>query len=121
MEALGRLLKPCVVLVVCGPCCCILTPQAGDSAPDVWLQLLERCARISSCQPALIRDLGLQLVEQQQLVSSLQQQCAGQEQQMSLQQATNSLLQQQGVELHGRVAALEGQLAQLLEALQHRG
>ena len=48
------------------------TSQASDSAPDVWLRLLERCASISSCQPALIRDLGLQLVEQQDVVTTQQ-------------------------------------------------
>ena len=42
----------------------LLCNQVGDSAPDVWLQLLERCASIPSCQPALIQDLGSDLVQQ---------------------------------------------------------
>ena len=121
----------------------LCTPQAGYSTPDVWLQLLEHCASISSCQPALIRDLGLQLVEQQQLGSSLQEQCRQQQQQQiaQQQQVINQLQeantqQQQRAALHHqqlaavaaaatavdlRVAALEGQVAQLMQALQRDG
>ena len=112
--------------------------QAG-SPPDVWLQLLERCASISSCQPTLIRDMGLQLAQQQQQVSTqqhlidqLQQQNTQQQQLVSGQQHTIQQLQQdvqrqaaEAVELRGQmegqVSELRGQVAQLVQALQHRG
>ena len=86
---------------------CMLPPQAGDAAPDVWLQLLEHCANIKSCQPTIM----LNLVEQQQLVArlqllssnmqqqvdTLQVQCCRQQQQM-LQQQEQMLRQQQVID-----------------------
>ena len=127
--------------------CCIYslllhcTSQAGASAPDVWLQLLERCASISSCQPALVRDLGLQLVQQRQQIQGMglrdaelqQQVSSGQhiitqlQQEISGQQHIIQQLQQhdkkqaaETAELRGQVAELRGQVAQLMQALQHR-
>ena len=72
----------------------------------MWLQLLERCASISSCQPAVVQHLGLQLVKQQNEIQGLHLQVTHQ--------------RAEAVELRGQVAALEGQLAQVLRALQHR-
>ena len=131
-------LAMCVMVVFLLSAAASLHPQADDdSASDVWLQLLEHCASISSCQPALIRDLSLQLVQQQELVqaqqhtieqlqqqvNSLEQHNVEQQQQAGLQQDTLSQLQQQAaeaVELRERVALVEGRLAQVLQALQTR-
>ena len=84
-------------------CCYVHTPQ-DDNSPPVWLQLLQRCAGVSSCQPTLIHGLVPHVVEplqvcwQHQVVCGLQQQTAKQEQQISLQQATISQLQAQLLE-----------------------
>ena len=88
-----------------------MVPQVDDdgSAPDVWLQLLEHCASIRSCQPAVVRELGLQLVEQQQTVAVLKQQVS---------QLQHQALE--AVELRGRMASIEGQLRQLVQAQQQK-
>ena len=107
--------------------------QACDSASDVWLQLLEHCASIFRRQPAMVRDLGLRLVEQQLLhqvrtqqhtITQLQRQVSAHEDiNQQLQQQTSQLQQQaaEAVELRGQVSELRGQVAQLMQALQHRG
>ena len=95
--------------------------QAGGSAPDVWLQLLEHCAGVSSCQPAVVRGLGMQLVEQQQLVNSLQQQVDTLQQQCTEQQQQIGQQAAEAVELQGRMAVLADQVAQLMQAMQHKG
>ena len=46
--------------------------QAG-SPPDVWLQLLERCAAEPGCQPMVLRNLAHQLAEQRQQIARLQE------------------------------------------------
>ena len=113
----------------------IVNASQAVQHPDVWLQLLERCASISSCHPALIRDLGLQLMEQQQEVSiqqhtieELQQHNTQLQQQVSGQQHTIQQLQQhdqqraaEAAELREQVTELRGQVAQLMQSLQHRG
>ena len=108
----------------------------------MWLQLLERLAKVSSCQPAVVRGLALQLAEQQEVVSNLQPPRAGQQQvhmqvigrlqqQISQQGAEMAELRGQlaelrgqqpaeSAELRGQVAELRGQVAQLMQALQHR-
>ncbi len=53
-----------------------------DPVPDVWLQLLERCAAESGCQPTILRTLAQQLEEQRALTTQLRQQVSDQQQQM---------------------------------------
>ena len=67
----------------------------------MWLQLLQHCGNISSCQPAVVKILAGQLVEQQQLVSRLQQRDRSQQQQIQQLQQQVSQLQQQAVEAAG--------------------
>lgn len=85
--------------------------QDLESAPDVWLQVLGHCASFPACQPEAIRSLSQQLAK---------------EQQQRLE--TNALLQQQldaanaeAAELRGRLAAVEGQVQQLLACLPQFG
>ena len=79
---------------------CFSVLQA-TSAPDVWLQLLERCAADPDCQPTALRSLAEQLAEQKALTAQQQHQLAVQQQVAAAQGA--------------RIAALEGQLQQLLQ------
>jgi hypothetical protein len=57
--------------------CCIVPHMLQDgSAPDVWLQLLERCAAEPDCQPqasTALRSLAQQLAEQRALTTQLRQ------------------------------------------------
>jgi len=96
--------------------------QAGPGEPpDVWLQLLERCAADSDCQPAIIRNLAQQLLEreainsqqqeQEQQLTDLQQQLAEQEHINSQQQQDLADLRQQLVEQQQLNAALQEQVA----------
>jgi uncharacterized coiled-coil protein SlyX len=104
--------------------------------PNVWLQLLERCAADPACQPTALRSLAQQLAEQRALTSSQQQgvswlhnmigriietsdrqhhhqcmvNCSNQQQVSALQQ----VVAEQGA----CIAGLEGQLQQLREELQ---
>jgi hypothetical protein len=107
--------------------------QAVGSNPEVWLQLLERCAFHLNCHPTIVRDLAQQLAQQRAMV--VQQQQALFEQgahiavlQGQLQSALASARQQQPfldqqraaavqviAEQGARIAVLEGQLQVLLQ------
>jgi hypothetical protein len=84
------------------------------SAPDVWLQLLERCAAEPDCQPAALRGLGQQLAEQRALTTTLQQRVCAQEQ-LSAQQQTAA---EQVAGLQGQLQELHAAVQQLLHPLQ---
>ena len=123
--------------------CCLWNPQADDSSPDVWLQLLERCASISSCHPTLMRNLHVQLVAQQQRASGLQDQLeeqlhinevlqqqasrlkqlrSEQEQQLGSQQENISRLQQKVTQLQHQTAGavdLQGRVDLLTQQMAH--
>jgi uncharacterized coiled-coil protein SlyX len=109
--------------------------QVGPS-PDVWLQLLERCAADPACHPTAMRGLAQQLAKQRVLTADHQQSLAwahhmigrlidgsGRHQQhqwmvnCSNQQQV-SALQQVVAEQGAYIAGLEGQLQQLREELQ---
>jgi hypothetical protein len=112
--------------------------QAG-SAPDVWLQLLLRCAAEPGCASSVLRSLAHQLAEarttsaqqlaeqraltaqqlaelrglvsqQQQQVTAQQQMIAGQQQQIAMQEQRLSTQQLSAAEQGARIAALERQL-----------
>jgi hypothetical protein len=94
--------------------------------PDVWLQLLERCAADPNCQPTALRSLAHQLSDQkaqsEQQAAELRAVVAHQQQQIAClegqqkQQEQQLLAQQQVAAAQGsRIAALEGQLQQLLQ------
>ena len=86
---------------------CAALLQAGTSAPDVWLQLLDRCAAEPSCQSAVLHSLATQLAQQRQQLSDQQQQLAGLQQQLvAAQQATAEV-----------IAGLQVQLQQVLQRL----
>ena len=103
--------------------------QAG-SAPDVWLQLLERCAAEPGCQPAALRSLAQQLAEHRVLTAQQAQLCGVQQRQISsllqqiggLQWCVNAQ-QQQGYLQQQQLSAQQQQIAglqeQLREVLQH--
>lgn len=79
----------------------------------MWLQLLECCcAADASCQPKALGTLAQQLAEQKAMVVRQQQQIAH----LQEQQERQLLAQQQvAAEQGARIAALEGQLQQLLQ------
>jgi hypothetical protein len=88
----------------------------------VWLQLLECCAAEPDCQPAALCSLAKALAQQRALTTQQQQRLAEQEaanrqQQQQLVDQQQQLLAQQQVaaEQGARIAALEGQLQQLLQ------
>jgi hypothetical protein len=91
------------------------------SIPDVWLQLLERCAADPECQPTTLRSLAQQLSKQrtqsEQQLAELRAVVAHQQQQIAhLQQQQMQQLsacQQVAAAQDARFAALEGQLQQL--------
>jgi hypothetical protein len=60
--------------------------------PDVWLQLLERCAAEPGCHPTILRHLAQQQAEQRALAA---QQLLAQQQLVSAQNLQMSDLQQQ--------------------------
>jgi hypothetical protein len=82
-----------------------------DSPPDVWLQLLMRCAAEPSCQGAALRSLAQQFTEQRASTALQQQQIAGLQEQLSAQQHVAA---QQGA----HIAALQAQLQQVLQRQQ---
>ena len=87
--------------------------QAG-SPPDVWLQLLERCAATDpGCQPAALRSLAQQLAEQRALTAG---QIAGLQAQLSCEQQRAEALQQQHVAAQQLIA---GMYVQLTDQQQH--
>ena len=99
---------------------------ACTSPPDVWLQLLERCAAEPGCQPTAIRSLAQRLADQhalsEQQLDSQRAVIAHQQQQIAClegqqqQQEQQLLAQQQVAAAQGsRIAALEGQLQELLQ------
>jgi hypothetical protein len=108
-------------------CCCALQ---DSPSPDVWLQLLERCAEELGCQPTALRSLAQQLAEQRRLSEHrLAQQKVQREQQLTEQRVLNvqqqkqlaylqaELIAQQQVvaEQGARIAALEAQMQQFLQ------
>ncbi len=60
----------------------VLPLLQADSAPDVWLQLLEHCAAEPDCQPTALRSLAQQLAEQKALTAQLRQQVLDQHEQL---------------------------------------
>jgi hypothetical protein len=105
--------------------------QAG-TAPDVWLQLLERCAADSVCQTTVLRSLAQQLAEQRALTQAQQQQVwvheqhiVQQHQQISGLQWHVSTQQQHTMVLHQQLVAQQqvaaqqaAQIADLQQQLQ---
>ena len=116
--------------------------QKGQE-PDVWLQLLERCAAEDpTCQPTALRSLAQQLAEQRvlyarqlaeqraltaqqqqqlaaqhQLITAQQQQLVIQQQQLSSQQ---EVMTEQGAQFAAQQGQLQGMQAQLQELLQRQ-
>jgi len=81
--------------------------QAGPGQPpDVWLQLLERCAADSTCQGSIMRNHAQQLAQQQQHSADLQQQVTDLQQQLAGQQEHNMDLQEQLQALQAQVQGL---------------
>jgi len=78
----------------------LLLLQAGQP-PDVWLQLLERCAEDKACMPSIIQGYP----QQQQDVTDLQQQ-------LTLTQQDNARLQQQVTYLQQQLASRQQAQAQ---------
>lgn len=46
---------------------------AAGSPPDVWRQILQDCARLPQRHPNLLRDLTLQVEQQEQALEQLRQ------------------------------------------------
>jgi hypothetical protein len=76
------------------------------SAPDVWLQLLERCAADPTCQPAALHSLAQQLSEQRALTGQHEQRLWIQERHMVAQHQQIGNLHWQLQELHAAVQQL---------------
>lgn len=89
---------------------------AAGSPPDVWRQILEDCVRLPQCHPNLLRDLTLQVEQQEQALEQLRQdmQQSGARQQEERLAALEQGLAQQRAE----TAELRGQLQQLLEMMR---
>jgi hypothetical protein len=101
--------------------------QTDDDGP-VWLQLLECCVAEPDCQPAALCSLATALAEQRVLTLQQQQRLAEQEaadrqqqqqiahlhEQHEQKEQQLSAQQQVAAEQSARIAALEGQLQQLL-------
>jgi predicted transcriptional regulator len=115
-------------------CCliCLLFVLQDGSPPDVWLQLLERCAKDPTCQPKTVRILAQQLAEQrsltvqlqdrlaaqEQLVSDQQQQMSDQKQRVLTQEQLNAEQQQQVAAQQQQIAVQQQQIAGLQGQLQ---
>jgi hypothetical protein len=82
-----------------------------DSPPDVWLQLLVRCAAAPSCQSTAVRSLAQQLAEHRALT-------AQQQQQLAEQRALTTQEQQQIAGLHQHLSAQQRHAAEQLAGLQ---
>jgi hypothetical protein len=97
-----------------------LQAPAG-TPPDVWVQLLERCAADQQCQPALISSVVLQLQQQQQdtkeQVAAARAEAAAEAAELRGQLQTAGA---EAAELRGRVQALEGQLQEMLAAMRQQ-
>jgi hypothetical protein len=91
------------------PIVCVVQDRAD---PDVWLQLLERCAAEPNCQPTAMRSMAQQLVAQQQQITAQQQQLVEQQQVASKQDGRIGVLQ-------GQLQAVQAQLQELLQR-QHQ-
>lgn len=128
-------------------CCWALLPlQDAAGSAEVWVQLLQQCGHLTKCQPLIIQALGNQLAqhkrtiasherridindqfrrqserEQQQRTAAVQQQAVAQQQHTAALQRQLDAASAEAAELRGRVVALEGQVQQLLAALQQRG
>jgi uncharacterized protein YgfB (UPF0149 family) len=99
----------------------VLVQAPAGSRSDVWLQLLEECAKDQPAQPAVISCMLRQLQQAVEQAVRLEQQLAaaeGRVQQQEQQLAEQTVrLEQQGRQLaaaQGRLQALEGQLRELL-------
>jgi len=99
----------------------LLLQAAPGQPPDVWLQLLERCAADSECQPAITCNLAQQLAvqealnrQQQQDLTDLRQDATNLRQQLAEQQQLNAALQEQVAGHGAQLQALEAKLQQLL-------
>jgi hypothetical protein len=107
------LADPCVLVLSLG---CVL--QEGPD-PDVWLQLLERCAADPNWQPTALRSVAQLLAEQKALTAQQQQQMQVQQQQLS---AQRQVVEGQGTRitgLEGQLQAMHAQLQQLLQRQLH--
>jgi uncharacterized protein involved in exopolysaccharide biosynthesis len=93
---------------VCHPCLLVQAPAGAP--PDVWVQLLEKCAADQAAQPAVIISVVQQLQEQREQVTQLQQ------------QHTEDLAaaRAEAAELRGQMQALAGQLQQVMTALRQQ-
>jgi hypothetical protein len=100
-----------------------------NSAPDVWLQLLLRCATEPECKQEVLRELAHELTDhksltlhQQQQLSAQQPQLAAQEQLVAAQQRQITGLQEQlsaqQQAASEQMAGLQGQLQELHAAVQ---
>jgi len=125
-------------MLICAPFCCVMLLQAGPGQPpDVWAQLMGRCAIHSHCQQDITCSLAQLLAEQQatnlhqkqeladlrqhnarlqEQVTRLQEQRAGQQQAQAQQQQHNAELQEQvasqGMQLRALHAQVQGLLLQ---------
>jgi hypothetical protein len=81
--------------------------------PDVWLQLVERCAADEDSHPMALRSLALQLAEQRTKHAEQSALVTQQQQQLWEQQ---QMLVDQGA----RIAALEGQLQEALASARQQ-
>ena len=97
-----------VFVVFVLPIVCVV--QDGPD-PDVWLQLLERCAAEPNCQPTALRSLAQQLLAQQQQITAQCQKLAVQQQVASKQDAQIAVLR-------GQLRAVQAQLQELLQRQQ---
>jgi len=95
-------------LVAYAICLLFAVLQAGPGQPpDVWLQLLERCAADSTCQRSIMRNHAQQLAQQQQQLSQQQLVNVDLQQQVTDLQQHLAGQQQHNMELQGELRALQ--------------
>ena len=94
---------------------CNCSQADDDSAPDLWLQLLEHCAATICCQPGLIQGLGRQIMEQRREFQSMRLRDAGYQQQASTQQHLITQLQRDVRQLQQENQQLQQQAAEAVE------
>jgi hypothetical protein len=87
----------------------VLVQAPAGSRSDVWLQLLEECAKDQPAQTAVIRCMLRQLQQQRQQVAEQAVQLEQQEQQLAAARAEAAA---EAVELRGQLQASEGRAQQ---------
>jgi uncharacterized protein involved in exopolysaccharide biosynthesis len=95
---------------LCLPPLPLVVQAPAGSPPDVWVQLLERCAADQAAQPAVISSVVQQLHQQREQVIQLQQQHT-----QDLEAA-----RAEAAELRGQVQTLQEQLQEVLAALKQQ-